>query len=419
VKYVRKFFLFIASSILVSSLVATATFWTLNGTIGNRDTIKAWFEDSGVYSNFIDEVVSATSNPSENENPENKQNAENQDSKVDEEGAEASIDADTLANAASVAFPEDFLKTSLESAIDSGYDWLEGNTEGLELQIDFTDAKNRFATALEAEAVTKAEVLPICESNITGQEIDVFSANCLPADLDVKTIAAEFKNEILNSEDLLPDPVIDAEDIKIESDGVEKPFDEAFNQAPRIFEIAISLAWVATVVAVAASLAVVFLAASKRKGLFHLAKSLALATFSVAIFAVISINAPLDFGGVSGGDEASQGFSENIVVPFIKEAISSIANWSLVFAGIYFSILVVLLLGLFLTRKKENKDENRSNHTDQEKIQPKTEPNADEKPEQADKEAAQKPDQRKIVSDIKPPHPQAKEMTNSNSKDSL
>jgi hypothetical protein len=337
-RHVRKFFLFIASSLLVTLLVSTATFWIFNNTVGDRTVVNQWFNDSGIYDNFIDEVVSATT----------KQTSDYPDV--------ASIDAETLSGAAGEAFSAEFLQATLESALDSGYNWLEQDTEKLELSLDFTEVKNSFATALGDSVISKAESLPACDTFDFPSELDIFSAECLPPGADPSALAEDFKSSILASEDLLPDPIIDAEDIKFSSNDGEKRIDEAFNKAPDWYRTATSMAWVFTGLSILAIVGVVFLAATRRKGLFHITKSLALAALSVSIIALISKSAPLSISGVGGSDEAAKGFSENIIEPFLEQAIDSFARLSYIIAAVYAILVVVILTTLFFTRKKHTKE---------------------------------------------------------------
>lgn len=320
----------------MSLLVASATAWTISSTVAQRNEVKKWFEDSGVYDNFVQEVVDATS----------RQSAENQDT--------AAIDPSVLASSAESAFTPEFLKSSLESALDSGYDWLEKDTENLELRIDFTEAKNNFASSLSQEARIKALSLPECTSiEQINKEFDVFSATCIPPGIDIDMIIADFKSELVNSPDLLPDPVIDASDIKLQtSSGEEKRIDEAHPELPKWYGYATTLPLVLTIFAIIASLAIIFLANNRRKGLGRLSKSLVLAAVSVGLFGFFSSKAPQAISGIGGADEQTSGFAENILVPFVQEAADSFAKISYIIGAIYILIAVLVLLSLFLTRNR-------------------------------------------------------------------
>lgn len=333
----RKFALFVVSSSLVGLLLLSAVFWTLNNSFASRDVVKDWLVQSGAYDNFIQEVVRDTEQQVEND-PE-----------------VSSIDKALLTKVASKAFTAEYLQTTFESAIDSSYDWLEGDTEDLELSIDLSSAKTTFAEALGREVTAKADSLPQCtlQNLPASTSIDIFSAVCIPPGLDIEAQSSEFTNSVLASEDFIPDPTINAEDIKIDQDGTEKPLTEVLDQAPTWYRVITNGVWVSVALSLLAITSIVFLSVSKRKGLLHIAKAFMVAGALLALMAYFSQKIPLNFGDKG---EATSGFSERIIVPFFEQALDTISSLYYTFALVYIAITLVILIALFLTKKRHKID---------------------------------------------------------------
>src|SRR5690606_28069006 len=103
--------------------------WTINATFGDRNVVKNWFSNSGVYDNIVDSVVRETEKGIENSEEKDGQN----------------IDTESLSNAATSTFTPDVLRSSLEEVLDGTYDWLDGTTPNLAFSLDFTEQKVAFA----------------------------------------------------------------------------------------------------------------------------------------------------------------------------------------------------------------------------------------------------------------------------------
>ena len=138
------------SSLLLLSLLLTATFWIMTATIGDRDTVKNWLNDSGVYDNFVQQIAEIAQ----------EEFANNSEQEPQSENVGGSVDIATLTRVAESAISPSFLQESIEKVIDGSYDWLEEKTPTIEFSINFTEIKNELANGLKQEAIKRSQELP-------------------------------------------------------------------------------------------------------------------------------------------------------------------------------------------------------------------------------------------------------------------
>jgi len=329
--------LFVITSFLVTILVGTATAWTLKSTVADRETVKNWLLVSGVYDNFVDEIVAVSAG------------AAADDPDV------ATIDQATLTNAARAAFPPALLQDSLETVLDGSYNWLEGTTDSLDFTVDFTEAKSMFASELALAVKIKADELPACTPTEVPESLDIFAATCLPVATSSSDISSEFENSILNSEELLKDPIITGDSILVNKGDQQIPIAEAYPEIATWYQRALWLPAALTVVSLLAAVSVVLLSDTRRRGILHLVKAFTFASFSIGLTAFIASIAPLSTGGIGGGDDAAEGFSERILTPFLQEAIDSYIFWSIQFVVLYGALMLSCAVYLLLTYHKQQK----------------------------------------------------------------
>ena len=383
-KYLKKFLLFLASTFVISLLVATATVWIFRFTLGDRGVVKSWFVESGAYENFVDEVVDASAKASQ----------ENTDA--------ASIDIGLLRTAAKDAFTPQVLQEAVEEVIDGTYDWVEQKNPSLQFTIDLNEPKKNFVKSLSNSVLEKAKELPTCETFEIPEEIDIFAVDCLPANIDPDQLSDDFARELDSAEDFLGSPVFTQDDIKVDKNGVDVPIGEAYPWIPTWYARAMAFTWGVLALTVLASFILIFLAKSHRRGAVHLMRALLLVTLSTTVFAFISQRIPISLSGVGGGDKAAEDFAERVVEPFVNVAIDTFANWNYVFALIFGSFGVTIALILVLTRDKHKKLEHKEPPHDNDTAMPVPPPD-DSKPAEPPKQPdAQKEglDKHKTITDV-------------------
>jgi len=249
----RRLFLVLFSVGLGLALLSTAWAHVGVATIGNRNTVKSWLVESGFYDNVVDAVLETV----------NKEQAEEGDTQIP-------IDDPQVQAVVSTAFSPTFLQDNVEKVLEGTYSWLEGDTTKPEFVIDLATAKQQLADGLSNYAVSRAVSLPACtfeQMAAMTDGFDVLNATCLPPGTSAQAAATELKNEILTSEEFLGDTTFSGEDFKIEEDGQDVSLDNSqFQRMQDAYKLATYGPYVFGILSVLLALAVLFLSASKRRG---------------------------------------------------------------------------------------------------------------------------------------------------------
>ena len=314
-----------------------AGIWTARMTILDREVTKSWLNESKVYDNFVTELANLVKQDQTNRGGENP---------------EGGFDVDALTRAAKKAFPPTTLKEDVETVLDSAYNWLEGKTDTLVFNLDFNEEKQAFIDALGVEGLARVASLPACQSGESMEEFDPFSATCLPLGADASAQIEQFKTEIASSQDVLPDTTLSNEDVKLDFGGQNKPIDEAFSNAPRIFGWLRSSPVLLAILVTINSALIVVLCRPKRSGFKILSWFFGIVGGLLLLFGGTSIllRESILERTAGGGDN---GLAENILFPLIREVSSSTGKWNMIFGGIYIAVSVIFAV-IYITQKKKN-----------------------------------------------------------------
>lgn len=183
-------------------------------------------------------------------------------------GGELSLGDPAIQAAAKEAFSPQFVETTTETVIDSIFKWLEGGTPLPDFSIDLTQTKATFAGAVAQKAQQRATSLPACPRGGQPSSDDPFKTECLPSGVTPASVGDSARTKMLNNQDFLKDPVITANSIK--SEGTDKSiFADQFADAPDYYQRFKASPWLIGLLALGLGAAVVFLSASRRKGLRH------------------------------------------------------------------------------------------------------------------------------------------------------
>ena len=165
-------------------------------TLGNRNTVGGWLEDSGAYNKLTDVALDSA--------------------KHDENPDDIPLDNPEIRKIANQVFNADFLRSNSETFLNGIYDWLEGKSETLNFQINIADAKNRLAEGVGGYVANRATELPRCTAIPT--EFDVYSADCLPPGVSAEQVGEQARSQVLNSKDFMPNSSFSAADIKFKDE---------------------------------------------------------------------------------------------------------------------------------------------------------------------------------------------------------
>lgn len=353
-KYVRKFFLFVTASILATVLTTAATLWSIRSTAGNREVVKQWLTENNTYDNtvpaFIDSGVFD----------------ENQDDKQEQIGGGQSnyIDSEVLETAARDAITPQQLRISAESIINGVYDWLEGNEDSVEFTADFSESKDTFINSIVSQAEKRTENLPVCTDNSNiPTDVNIFTVECIPPGFNVDEQIEEFRRQLSGGSgdkqqqvSFLEDPVFTASDITFEENGEKKTIEQTAPSAPDYFNTFMMLTIASFVLGALLLIAVVFLSATKRAGIKHIAKTLLFSALSLSLVGFGLRQIPIE----SQGDGSSDKIFEDIAAPVLRSGIDDIGQWHLTFAYIYGLLGMIAVGALILTHYRNKRKRSQS-----------------------------------------------------------
>lgn len=342
----RKIALFFISLALFITLPLHTFIWTTRQTLLDRTVILGWLKEGKVYDNIADTLANIAEDSLKNKD-ETQQNGD-----APADGGGNMPDTATLVKAAKVAFPPNILQQNVEAVINSMYNWLEGKTDTIVLNLDFSAQKKVFIDALGNEAITRAASLPTCTTQLTT-DFDPLSSDCIPSGVNVAAQAEKIKSELSNSKDFLPDTNISSADLTVGDATNKKLISEQFNFAPKAFKNARDSAYIATGSIAVLALLVFLLGITRRSGLkinawlFGLAGLWALMLGVVfklgnsAIVEQIAKNAQTNVGDAAAGT-------------LISQIASTLFTWHMVIGGAYVGVSVFCIIGMKLMKKKDN-----------------------------------------------------------------
>jgi hypothetical protein len=342
----RKIALFFIGLALFISLPLNTLVWTTRQTILERQVVLGWLKQGKVYDNIADTAAKIAEDTLKNKenNPDQGMQNGNQD------GGGSMPDAATLVKAAKVALPPNVLQQNVEAIINGAYDWLDGKTETVVVNLDLTDEKKAFIDALGNEAISRAASLPACTQQQTS-DFDPLSSNCIPSGVNVAAQANKIKEELASSKDFLPDTNITSEDLKVGDEGNKQLISDAFSPAKKVYGYGRDLAYVATAILAIDAVLIFFLGKTRRSGLKVNAWIFGLAGgWALLIGALLkALNSSIVNNALSRTGDASIGNS--LVGPLATQILSSLSKWNLVIGGAYASVAIICITSVKLMKK--------------------------------------------------------------------
>ncbi len=348
-RVVRAFTLFMASSMYAWLLFLSATAVSSFFMLRDSTTVKLWLDQSGVYSNVVDEVSKLATIQQKQEN------------------SLVQITSEDIQSAAKATFTPEGLQSDMEGVIDGFYGWFRGDTTGPEFSVDFASRQSLFATAMTVKLEQKIDTLPECANTgrFTVQAFDPFKADCRPKGIDLTQELASFEQELSESKDILPQVKYTGDDVKLHSGDVAEPkrIASALPWVPRAYKALIYGPWVIVGLTVISALVMIFMSTSRRKGVRRFAGGL---LFTGIVLIVSGLFLRPAFERLNGwstntlGTQAS--FTQNLIDPIFKQINISYSRYSLIF-GIAYTIPALITYGLLLiTRHKKDEHEDEVVH---------------------------------------------------------
>lgn len=332
----RKGIVHLLSVILFIALLSFVSSTAFNNTFGSPQKLEGWVADSKLESVLVSNALTQAQSA-------------NEDSTI-------ALDQPAVKQAATQAFSSQLVGQSVNTFIQSNYDWLKGKTSTPTFRIDLTQAKQSFATQVGQLVQTHLASLPVCTTAQLAQlqiPTDPLTVSCRPSNLDPKTEGARLTQEIATNDSFLTQPVLTATSLTANGSGQSKPYYTQLSALPKLYQAEQKLPLVSLVVAVITALCVIAIASTRRRGLRRIGFVLLEAGFVLVITKLATDTIISHIQAAS----YSKDFNGQIRQPYIN-LLHTIANnyvrTDFVF-GIGFVVLaVVIFVGLIATRDRDS-----------------------------------------------------------------
>jgi hypothetical protein len=260
----RRLGLVLITPLFVLLLFVTALDFGIIHIAGQPTGIKKILKDSNVYPSLI-------------------QDALGQAKQISGDKTEIPLNQKVIQDAAAAAFTPQVLQQSAEQAIDGTYHWLNGKATQPDFHIDLTQVKASFASSVAEAARQRAASLPVCRTAGLPPDFDPFNAACLPRGTTSAQVADQVRNDVINGKGFLEHPVITADTVK-NNEG-SSPFSTNLKDLPKQFQKAKKTPLILSLLTLLLAVAIIFLSATRRKGVKHIGFILVAVGIFMLIFA--------------------------------------------------------------------------------------------------------------------------------------
>lgn len=231
-------------------------------TVGSPSTVKKVLADSGIYSSVVPTALTEVG-------------------KISTSVGDIPLSDSSIRSAATQSFTPQQIESYSNEIIDSIYTWLEGKTDKPTFRIDLTASRDSLADNIAATLQQRLATLPVCTS-FSGTGFDAYSATCLPPGVSAAQAAAEVKSQLLSGQGFLDQPVITSDNIEGSGDG-KSPFDN--QSVPENYQRLKKAPFVVGLLALLVAAGIVFLSATRRRGLRRIGIILAAVGIFMMVFA--------------------------------------------------------------------------------------------------------------------------------------
>lgn len=318
--------------------VAGITAITFSLIITDREVIKSWPADAGVYTKVSDQLLALTERPEE----------EGEES-IDAALADTPLDRDALNAAIKTVYSPAYWQSKYDQLADGFYDWLEGQQPELKFTLAFNDKTDQLADALEQELTRQLAAYPACPAGTDFGQFDPFKATCLPRGVNPRTAARQFTNELRGADSFLADATVTQDDLNLDPE-----FEQNAVSAYNAFEI---LPWILAAVLVGLALVAVLTAKTVLHG-FRKVGQLLFGIGLVSWISLFAVNRLLsDFSFRPREGEVDPDAFNDIAQPLVRAIVDDVTT-----TGLWVSLFVVLIgtliwLGAFIWHKAHHGDE--------------------------------------------------------------
>lgn len=256
--------------VLITSLFTTLLFttaWTegVVRSVGSPEPVKKTLSDSGIYSTLISSFL-------------------NQAKTSSSSNGDVSLTDPIIQKAATQTFTPQILQRDTETILDSTYQWLNGAVAKPDFKIDLSSVKTSFANNVSTALQAQLQTLPVCPTNMNNSNFDALTATCLPKGTTAASAAAKVKDNLLSGKGFLENPVITADNVK-QNGSSQSAFADQYKKIPGYFQKAKMAPLLFGSLAILSAIAIVFLSATRMKGVRHISFTLLFVGILMLVFA--------------------------------------------------------------------------------------------------------------------------------------
>lgn len=343
----RKFALFVFSLLLFIALPLNTLAWTATQSLMDRGVVLGWLKEGKVYDNIADAAAKLAEDSLTKKDDSQMIEGEAQ------EGRGQMPDAVTLIKAAKVALPPNVLQQNVENIINSSYDWLEGKTDTIVLNLDLDDEKKAFIDAIGNEAISRAASLPTCTTD-QDAGFDPLSSDCIPSGTDVAAQAEKIKSELASSKDFFPDTNITGSDLTIGNEGDKKLIYEEFKAIPEAFKNAKNSAVLSAISILILGVLVLFLGKTRRSGLKINAWLFGLAgSWALLLGAAFKLGSSTIVNQITKNTDGNLGSSA--IATLLAQITETLFKWHAIVGGVYLAVAFICVIAIKIINGKSDK----------------------------------------------------------------
>lgn len=323
-QYLRRIGLSLAGITLTVSLLGFAITGVLSNTVRDKEQIKSWLKESGIYDEMGNSIVNQMKKDSQSRLPD----------KVNTESPEAQA-------ALNKAFNPEMLKGISEKLVDGVFTWLDSDSDSPNVNIDLTEAKTQLADNLSIYAIERINNLPACTPLQLGSMSagsDPLTISCKPPSVNTDLIKQQVKGEVSKNLAFIPTNYNAGK----ATEGQNWP-----EQIKSTYKITAWLPYVFCFLIVISVCVLIFLSSTKKNGAYRASAVFGLSGLGLIIFSVILLKAPKLLMSSSNKDAGAD------IAKRLIEITSGDTGKLLIWYGVGYLIISIagILIAKFLLQK--------------------------------------------------------------------
>ena len=329
----------LAIAYFLCTLSITTLIWllTLQATILNRQTTKTWLNQSSLYTQLIPQTIKTTGQQTldtEKPTPTN-----------------VVITPSILQTALENTFPPSYIQNQTETIVDSTYNWLEGTSRDIIINIPIQDKKPLFTAELARAIQPSLASLPPCMNLV--QMLD--TAPCMPVGVDQAAFAQKIAETAVSESIFFNQPLTNTDLTGQSSDFGATPQQQhdfqTLSVLPMYRQWLSILLLILPVIAVTSTLAIILIAPDKLLALGRLCRRLAISAGLTLVAGLVLLylgnHASSAIPGLADQPAAA------LFIPVLQQALTGIATQLAIISGTVAAITGLSWLTISLIRRRQ------------------------------------------------------------------